>query len=635
MCGIAGMFRWDGQAVAPALLERMTGILAHRGPEASGVRLITDGSLSIGLGHTRLKIVDLSEAAGQPMGEEASSVWVTFNGEIYNFQELRAWLEQQGYRFRTTSDTEVLLRLYEAEGPSCVSRLEGMFAFAIWDGRRRQLLIARDRVGKKPLFYHTSPTHLAFASEIKALLRDPAIVPEVHTEALPAFFLYGYVPTPETCYRGILALPPGCLLQVGVDGRAQIRPYWDVPLSSPSDGRVPSERDAIARIRELMTAAVRRRLIADVPLGAFLSGGVDSSIVVGLMSRLLREPVRTFSIGFAGDRRFDETSYARLAARRFGTRHTEFIMEPSSVELVERLVWHHDGPFGDSSAIPTYLLARLTRQHVTVALTGDGGDELFAGYLRFAATLLSERIPVALRRYAHALLAGWPVRSGSRSLAGRLHKFSEGAALPFTERFSRWSAIFYEDLPRLMPDGLGAQGGAGNGSPAPLKRLTPYLTRSANASPLTQLLYLNMKTYLPDDLLVKMDRCAMAHALEARSPFLDHHLVEFAAKLPAEYKMKNFVKKYILKKAIKDILPYENIHRRKMGFGVPVGEWLRGDMKGFLRETLLSDTFFNRGYFRPDAVKDLVNKHLRRQADFTFQIWALLMLELWHRRFID
>ena len=631
MCGIAGMFRWDGQAVAPAVLERMTGILAHRGPEASGVRLITDGSLSIGLGHTRLKIVDLSEAAGQPMGEEASSVWVTFNGEIYNFQELRAWLEQQGYRFRTTSDTEVLLRLYEAEGPSCVSRLEGMFAFAIWDGRRRQLLIARDRVGKKPLFYHTSPTHLAFASEIKALLRDPAIVPEVHTEALPAFFLYGYVPTPETCYRGILALPPGCLLQVGVDGRAQIRPYWDVPLSSPSDGRVPSERDAIARIRELMTAAVRRRLIADVPLGAFLSGGVDSSIVVGLMSRLLREPVRTFSIGFAGDRRFDETSYARLAARRFGTRHTEFIMEPSSVELVERLVWHHDGPFGDSSAIPTYLLARLTRQHVTVALTGDGGDELFAGYLRFATTLLSERIPVALRRYAHALLAGWPVRSGSRSLAGRLHKFSEGAALPFTERFSRWSAIFYEDLPRLMPDGLGAQGGAGNGSPAPLKRLTPYLTRSANASPLTQLLYLNMKTYLPDDLLVKMDRCAMAHALEARSPFLDRELLEYVFSLPDWMKLRWGTTKVILRRAFSDLLPPEILRRGKMGFGVPLGTWFTGDLRDLLGDVLLASDARLRSYLNPGYIQELVRAHLAGAADHSHRLWTLLTFEIWLR----
>ena len=622
MCGIAGVFDWNGHAVEPSVIERMTASLSHRGPEAFGVRHIADGALHVGLGHARLKIVDLSDAAGQPMGDEASSVWVTFNGEIYNFQELRVSLEQRGCRFRTSSDTEVLLRLYEAEGPSCVSRLEGMFAFAIWDGRRRQLLLARDRVGKKPLFYHATPTHLVFASEIKALLRHPAVRPEVRTEALPSLFLYGYVPAPETCYRGIRALPPGHLLHVGADGVLQIRAYWEVPLSSPANGHPPSDREAAARLRELVTAAVRRRLVADVPLGAFLSGGVDSSIVVGVMSRLMREPVRTFTIGFAGDRRFDETAYARLAATRFGTRHTEFIVEPSAVGLSARLVWHHDGPFADSSAIPTYLLAQLTRRHVTVALTGDGGDELFAGYLRFSAALLAERIPLAMRRGVRALLAGLPTPGGTRSLVGRLQKFSDGAALPLTERFSRWAGVFYDDLPRLM---------AANGGLAPLEALAPYLARSAKASALAQLLDLNMHTYLPGDLLVKMDRCVMAHALEARSPFLDRELIEYVFSLPDAMKLRWGTTKAILRRAFSDLLPPEILHRGKMGFGVPLGTWFAGELRDVLGDTLLASDARLTSYLNQRYVQELVRAHLAGAADHSQRLWMLLTFEVWLR----
>ncbi|MDP3722455.1 MAG: asparagine synthase (glutamine-hydrolyzing) [Candidatus Omnitrophota bacterium] len=624
MCGIVGMLQWDGQAVEEAVLAEALASLSHRGPEGRGqVVLKNTPPCSVGLAHARLKIIDLSEEASQPMSNDDQSVWIVFNGEIYNFLELRASLQQRGVRFRTASDTEVLLRLYEAEGVRCVERLEGMFAFAVWDARHRTLLLGRDRVGKKPLFYYADPGsgRFAFASEIKALLRYPTIVPEVDAEALPAFFLFGYVPTPHTLYRGICQLPPGHLLTLNDDGRLQIEAYWDVPLAAPSVHRAPSEAEAVDRVRELLTAAVRRRLVADVPLGAFLSGGIDSSIIVGLMSRLQREPVRTFSIGFSGDSRFDETRYARLVARHFGTQHTEFRVEPSAVELIDQLVWHYDGPFADSSAIPTYLLAQLTKEHVTVALNGDGGDELFAGYLRFCATLWSERVPLALRRAARSLLTNLPPWGGPRSPWGRLQKFAGSAALPFTERFTRWVAVFYEDLPHLWT--------GTNGAGAPLAALDPYVRRCRNASPLTQLLYLNVKTYLPDDLLVKADRCSMAHALEARSPFLDRELLEYVFSLPDAMKLRWGRTKVILRQAFTDMLPQPVLRRGKMGFGVPLQRWFRTDLKDFLQDVLLSSGACWRQYLDASYVGSLVEAHVSGRADHSHRLWTLLTFEVW------
>jgi asparagine synthase (glutamine-hydrolysing) len=628
MCGIVGILQRDGRPIEEAVLADALASLSHRGPDDRGVVVLTHGAWSVGLAHARLKIIDLSEGASQPMSNEEESVWVVFNGEIYNFQELRSSLQNRGWRFRTASDTEVLLRLYEEEGARCVERLEGMFAFAIWDARHQRLLIARDRVGKKPLFYYAASGLFAFASEIKALLRHPAIVPEVQTDALPAFFLFGYVPAPETLYRGIRQLAPGHLLHLNGDGHVRIEAYWDVPLAQPAATRSPSEAEAVGRLRELLTAAVRRRLVADVPLGAFLSGGMDSSIVVGLMSRLCREPVRTFSIGFAGDSRFDETAYARLVAQRFGTQHTEFHVEPKAVELIERLVWHYDGPFADSSAIPTYLLAQLTREHVTVALTGDGGDELFAGYLRFYATLLSERVPLGVRRAARSILTDLPPWGGPRSPWGRLQKFAGSAALPFCERFSRWVAVFYEDLPRLLPACCSPRD---NGAPAPLARLDPYRQRCRDASGLSQLLYLNLKTYLLDDLLVKMDRCSMAHALEARSPFLDRELLEYVFSLPDAMKLRWGRTKVILRKAFADLLPPPVLQRGKMGFGVPLQRWFQGDLKAFLQETLLTPGARWRQYLDGPYVRSLVEAHVSGWADHSHRLWTLLTFETWLR----
>jgi len=632
MCGILGIVERRGGPVEREQLRAMTEALSHRGPDGQGIERMEAGGLHVGLGHARLRIIDLSDAAAQPMANDDGSVWIVFNGEIYNFRALRASLETRGVRFRTASDTEVILRLYEVEGAACVGRLEGMFAWAIWDGRNRRLLLARDRVGKKPLFYHATPERFAFASEIKALLQDPGIPAQVNEEALAPFFLHGYVPTPETLYRGIRQLPPGHWLQLGAEGTLRTEPYWDVPLAEGVSGRPPSEQEAALRVRALLTAAVRRRLAADVPVGAFLSGGMDSSIVVGLMSRLQGSPVRTFSIGFAGDPQFDETAYARLVARQFGTTHTEFIVEPKAVELIERLVWHYDGPFADSSAIPTYLLAQLTRRHVTVALNGDGGDELFAGYLRFYATLLSERVPLWARRVARGISAGLPEWGGHRGLLRRLKKFTGSAALPFHERLSRWVAVFYDDLPRLLPDPPSAAAGAGNGhAPAPLAALAPYIARSAAASPLTQLLYVNLKTYLLDDLLVKMDRCAMAHALEARSPFLDRELLEYVFTLPDGMKLRWGRTKVVLRQAFADLLPTEILRRGKMGFGVPLERWFRRELRDFLQDLLLAPDARLRQHVNHRYVQQLCQAHLVGGVDHSSRLWTLLTFEVWLR----
>ncbi|MBI3011122.1 MAG: asparagine synthase (glutamine-hydrolyzing) [Candidatus Omnitrophica bacterium] len=628
MCGIFGVIRFDGQTVEGKLLTQMGETLRHRGPEGFGVRAFASAPVHAGLGHTRLRIIDLSEAASQPMANDDGTVWVTFNGEIYNYQALRAELETRGARFRTRSDTEVVLRSYEAWGQACVRRLDGMFAVAVWDGRARRLVLARDRVGKKPLFYHLSPRRLAFASEIKALLRHPGIPAEVDEDVLPSFFLFGYVPTPATLYRGIRKLPPGHLLEVDAGGQARLEAYWDLRQPFERLGRVPSWAEARSTVRALVTEAVHKRLIADVPLGAFLSGGIDSSIVVGIMSRLMREPVRTFSIGFAKDPQFDETAYARLVARRFKTRHTEFVVEPSSVALVEELVWHHDGPFSDSSAIPTYLLSKLTRQHVTVALNGDGGDELFAGYLRFYAAILSERIPLRFRRAAAGLPSGLPAWGNHRGLFRRLQKFTASASLPFAERFSRWIAVFYDDLDRLLPsDGDGLSGSA----PPPLAALEPYLARAQRASPLTQLLYLNLKTYLLDDLLVKMDRCSMAHALEARSPFLDHHLIEYVFGLPDQMKLRWGRTKVVLRQAFADLVPPQILRRGKMGFGVPLRLWFREDLREYLHDALLAPSARLRRYVDQAYVRELVQHHLSGRADYSDRLWTLLTFEMWLR----
>ncbi len=618
----------------------MAGTLAHRGPDGEGVHL--DGPVA--LGHRRLSIIDLSEAASEPMTNEDGSLWLVFNGEIYNFREIRRGLEAR-HRFRSRSDGEVILHLYEEKGEAAVAELDGMFAFALWDAKGRRLLLARDRVGKKPLFYHDGPRLFAFASAVKALLAHPGVPHERDPEALPLFLTYGYVPTPGTFYRGIRALPPGHSMAVTETGAEEPQRYWRARFgwrpATEADRGGTSERstdanpptggmtdaEAEERFRSLLRAAVERRLVADVPLGAFLSGGLDSSTVVALMAETAGGRVKTFTIGFAGHTEYDERAHARVVAERFSTEHTEFVVEPKALDLIDRLVWHHDGPFGDSSAVPTYLLSELTRTKVTVALNGDGGDEVFAGYLRLYGGALSERVPRAAFRAAAGFLGLLSEPADRKHPLRFAKRFAEAGSLPLLERYLRWNAYFTADLPQLLKPELAAS--------LDRDRLLESFRASfaaGSGSTLARLLQLNFETYLLDDLLVKMDRMSMAHGLEARSPFLDTAVVELGASLPDRLRMRFGRGKILLRRAMKGILPESVLARGKMGFGAPLGAWFRSDLDGFVRERLLEPASPIYEYLRPEPVAELLKRHVSATADLSAQIWALLTLESWLRQ---
>ncbi len=630
MCGICGYLSREQPATAETV-RAMAGTLAHRGPDGEGVHL--DGP--VGLGHRRLSIIDLSEAASEPMTNEDGSLWLTFNGEIYNFLEIRRDLEAR-HRFRCRSDGEVILHLYEERGDEAVAALDGMFAFALWDAKRRRLLLARDRVGKKPLFYHDGPRGFAFASESKALLAHPDVPHERDPEALPLFLTYGYVPTPGTFYRGIRALPPAHFMIANAGGVDGPSPYWRARFrSDDGDPRGGAEKrastlddgEAEERFRALLRSAVERRLVADVPLGAFLSGGLDSSTIVALMADAAGARVKTFAIGFAGHRGYDERAHARVVAERFATEHTEFVVEPKALDLVDRLVWHHDGPFGDSSAVPTYLLSELTRTHVTVALNGDGGDEVLAGYLRLYGGAVSERLPRTVFRALDGLLGLLPEPADRKHPLRFAKRFAEAGSLPLLERYLRWTGYFTADLPALLTPELAADLDRG--------RLLESFRASHAAgqgSTLARLLQINFETYLLDDLLVKTDRMSMAHGLEARSPFLDTAVVEFGASLPDRLRMRFGRGKILLRRAMKGILPDSILARGKMGFGVPLGAWFRNDLEGLVRERLLDPASPIYEHLRPEPVAALVKRHGSAVADMSPQIWALLTLESWMRQ---
>jgi asparagine synthase (glutamine-hydrolysing) len=617
VCGICGLFCRGGVPEAERLTS-MIRALAHRGPDGEGLRI--DGPAA--LGHRRLSIIDLSEAAREPMTNEDGTLWLIFNGEIYNFRELRKDLEAR-HRFCSQGDGEVILHLYEEQGDEVVRAIDGMFAFALWDARRRRLLLARDRVGKKPLFYHDGPKFFAFASEVKALLAHPDVPRTRDPAAMPLYLTYGYVPTPGTFYRGIRALPPAHFLVVTEKGCEGPTPYWTVRFQ---DGCMADDRGAEERFRTLLQEAVTRRLVADVPLGAFLSGGLDSSSVVAFMARAARGRVRTFTIGFRGGKEYDETPHARVVAQAFGTDHTEFLVEPKALDLIDRLVWHHDGPFGDSSAVPTYLLSELTRTQVTVALNGDGGDEVFAGYLRLYGGAVSEWIPTIAFRAMGAALALLPEPRDRKHLLRFAKRFVDAGRFPLAERYLRWNGYFTADLPQLLRPELEPLAGRE-------RLLASYLAElDGDGTTLARLLQLNFRTYLLDDLLVKMDRMSMAHGLEARSPFLDTALVEFGASLPNRLRMRWGRGKQLLRRAMRDILPPSILARGKMGFGVPLGAWFRSDLSGVVEERLLDPTSPLYEYLRPEPVAGLVRSHMAAAADLSPQIWALLTLESWLRQ---
>ncbi|MBI1747125.1 MAG: asparagine synthase (glutamine-hydrolyzing) [Acidobacteria bacterium] len=627
MCGIVGKLNLDGRPVNPELLVAMARMVAHRGPDDEG--LFCRGP--VGLAHRRLSIVDLSPAGHQPMSNEDGQLWITYNGEIYNFPELRQSLIQKGYRFRSGTDTEVILNLYAEYGVECLAYLRGFFAFAVWDARQRRLFAARDRVGKKPFFYYHNSETFLFASEIKSILQDPDVRSRPDFNAIHNYLTYQYVPSPWSAFAGIRKLPPAHYLLLE-NGHVKIERYWRLDYSCKV--RL-SEKAAAEALLEHLREAVRLRMISDVPLGAFLSGGIDSSAIVALMSEISHGPVKTFSIGFE-EAPYNELAYARMVAQRFHTDHQEFVVKPQAVEVLPQIVWHYNEPFADSSAIPTYYLAQMTRRAVTVALNGDGGDESFAGYDRYAAAQLAhyyDRVPAALRKTVErVLLSILPEGRPSRSWVGRARRFLAALCRAPACRYGRWIAHFNADhKDELYSPDFKAQV-SGWDADAVIERLFKVSTAP---DILEVILDTDVQTYLPDDLLVKVDVATMAHSLEARSPFLDHVLMEFAASLPADFKIRHLSKKYILKKALSGLLPREILHRPKMGFGVPINDWFRTDLKGMTYDVLLSKTARSRGYFNPQFIQRMIDEHVTGARQWHYQLWNLLLLELWHRAFID
>ena len=621
MCGICGELRFDGAPVNPWALEAMRDRIAHRGPDHADRYVAPEGQA--GLGFRRLQIIDLSTPANQPMPNEDGSVRVVFNGEIYNYLDLREGLVARGHTFRSRSDTETIVHLYEERGADCIASLDGMFAIAIWDERQGRLILARDRAGKKPLFYHHDGRRILFASEMKAFFGHPEFNGEIDRDAVAPYFLYGYVPGPKTFYRGVRQVEPGQVVTIDRDGQLASRQYWTLnyPPAAQRSGRVPDRAAATARVRELVTAAVKRRLMSDVPLGAFLSGGIDSTVIVGVMRQLGVAPLKTFSIGFEGDDAYDETPVARRIAAGFGTDHTEFRVRPTALDLLDRLIWHHDGAFGDSSAIPTYMVAKLTRAHVTVALTGDGGDEVFAGYMRFRAAITADRIPGPLRAPLAALLSQVPGGANERHWRSRVARFGRALGMPLHERVTRWNSYFNDDLEALM--------GVAPNSIDRLQHLRGVMDGMAGRSPLSQLLLANFASYLPDDLLPKVDRCSMANSLETRAPFLDRELMEYVATLPDDYKLDGGRSKAILRDAFADLIPAEVDRRPKSGFGVPLDAWFRGELKSYVHDMLLSPHARYRDYLDPVVVRNTVERHDAGRANEGQRLWALITFERW------
>jgi len=617
MCGIAGVVSAERESgISEALVRHMCNQIVHRGPDDEGI-YVADGA---GLGMRRLSIIDLS-GGHQPVFNEDRSAWIVFNGEIYNFPELRAELESRGHRFYTKTDTEVIIHLYEEMGADCVTKLRGMFGLGIYDKNKRKLILARDRLGKKPVYYALHKGNLYFASEIKSILAVVPELAEVNAQALLDYLYYGYVPEPLTAFTGIHKLPSGHLLEFE-KGEIRIRQYWDLPEYDTHSPK--SEEECLEELEHRLFEATKIRLISDVPLGAFLSGGTDSSTIVALMARASSGPVKTFSIGFSKDD-FDETTYARMVAKKFGTDHHEMILEPDVVQTVEHLTSSLEEPFGDSSMLPTYYVAKMARQHVTVALSGDGGDEIFAGYDRYrihASHGIFENIPAWARKfYRDKVFPRVPA-----GVKGR--KLSYNVSLPWSERYvDRLSFLpdFERDTPLLSDDFRAIL----KRSDDPANVLRRRFAAAPTKDPVSQLLYVDTKTYLVEDILTKVDRMSMLNSLEVRVPILDHVLVEWAAGLRSEWKLRGSKQKYILRKLAERVgVPREVLYRQKRGFSLPLVHWMRNEMKDMLM-ILLEPRTLERGYFQPSGIRGVM------AGKNTARIWRLLMFELWHRNFLE
>jgi asparagine synthase (glutamine-hydrolysing) len=623
MCGIAGVFEYDAEAeVSRNLVVRMTDLIAHRGPDDSGHMFRG----SVGLGHRRLSIIDLSAAGHQPMSSEDGATWITYNGECYNYAGLRDWLRGRGHQFRSGSDTEVLLHLYQEKGEGFLADIDGMFAFAIWDERKQTLLVARDRIGIKPLYYFADRDHFLFASEMKALLADPRVPTAIDEIALADYFHLLSIPDPRCILKNVRKLPPGHYLKVTRRG-VECRRYWDVAIAP--DPNVSLEA-ACAQFRERFGAAVASHMVADVPVGAFLSGGVDSSAIVAAASDSAAAPIETFSITFPGLAEFDESRYAAMVAAHCNAHHHEFNLTPNLVDTLPRIAWHADEPFAISSAFALYFLAELARRHVKVVLSGDGGDEVFAGYVwRHIDFPELPRAAMAALGRVGSLLDACGAVAGVLPARWR-HRLGRASARD--ERYQRSFACFQaEDLSELLHPELAAtaiEAIHGNA----VQRCFDEVVADEQ---LARKLYTDIKTTLVSEMLTKVDRMTMAHGLEARVPFLDHHLVEWAFTVPGHLKMCNGEGKFLVKKAMEARLPAEILYRRKQGFNVPMKLWMRTELKEFVCDSLSARKFVERGLYRRDAVAGVLDQHFSGRADASNKIFALLMLELWHQKFID
>jgi len=628
MCGIAGLVHADpGYPIDRGLIARMTTCLAHRGPDAQGLQVWPGAAI----GHRRLSIIDLN-TGDQPIFNEDRTVAVILNGEIYNFQELREELQAHGHRFATKSDTEAIVHAYEQWGDRCVERLAGMFVFALWDDRRRRLLLARDRVGKKPLYYARDGDRLLFASELKSLLQDHALKRALNLEALDTYFSLGAVQAPDTILLGIHQLLPAHYL-VWESGRIRAAEYWDVPHVAPIEW---TEAEALRALDTVLLDAVRVRLVSDVPVGAFLSGGVDSSAIVEAMARLSSTPIVTTSVGFT-EQAFSELEHARAVAKAVGTDHHEVVLQARAADVLPRLVWHLDEPFADSSALPTYYVAKAARERVTVALSGDGGDEVFAGYQRRYGLNRSE---ARLRRW----LPAW-FRAGVLRPLGRVYPKADWMPRPLRARYflqnlgTTFERAYFADLSlfrtdekgRLLSDELKAALGGHD----PFRPFARHFERVRGLDALSQLLYVDLKTWLANGMLVKVDRMSMANGLEIRCPLLDHRLIEFAATVPSELKYRGRISKYLLKRHLEGRVPSSVIHRPKQGFEIPLARWLRSDLRDLANDVLFSERALGRGHIRPARLRQIWERHQRGIRDHSAQIWAVLMFELWARTFLD
>lgn len=632
MCGIAGKIYLDkDRDVLESDIANMVVAINHRGPDDWGVYC----HKNIGLGHARLSIIDISPLGHQPMANGAGDVRIVFNGEIYNFKELRDNLIKDGYIFKSKTDTEVIIALYEKYGEDCLQYLRGMFAFAIWDDKNKKLFIARDRIGKKPLnyFFDSNNKIFIFASEIKAILKNKEVKKDVNYEAIDHYLSLQYIPSPFTIFQGIKKLPPAHYL-VLQNNQMKIQRYWQIDFNEKLN---ISENKWKEKVVDKLKEAVSLRMISDVPLGAFLSGGIDSSAVVSIMSELSDNSVKTFSVGF-GEVDYNETQFARIIADKFKTEHHEFIVEPKALDILSKLVYYYDEPFADSSAIPTWYLAELTRKHVTVALNGDGGDENFGGYERYIAykvDILSQQMPCILNNIL-ARKAGKTINSLLHTkLTQKIERFLAtnqqdpranyiGRIFGFTSEQKKY--LYSEDFKNKLNNNIVKHS----------EEILEQLFSDNNAKDvIDKALFVDINSYIPGDLMVKVDIATMAHSLESRSPFLDHEFMELMAKMPSNLKIKGFNKKYILKESLRSMLPSEILDRPKMGFGAPLEQWFRGDLKNLVIDNLLSKKSLDRGLFNEEAVKKLVYDHIDKKANNCYKLWQLLFLEQWFRVWID